>query len=85
VNPITTVGTLLPNPNGDNDLDWALYTSAMAHFSGATVDTQQPFEYDLKAKRKVQEMGQTWTLNLWAPAVSAGSPQVFARTLVALP
>ena len=84
VNPITTVGTLLPNPNGDNDLDWMLYRKVPITYSGATVDAQVPLEVDLKSRRKVSEMGQTLTLNLWASAVSAGTVKVFARTLVAL-
>jgi hypothetical protein len=82
---ITTVGTQLPNPNADNDLDWMLFKRVYAPFSGATVNGQYQEVIDLKARRKVSEMGETLTLNLWAPVINAGNVGVFTRTLVALP
>ena len=85
VNPVTTVGTLLPNPNGDNDLDWMIFRRVMPTYSGATADANVREELRLKSRRRCSELGQTLTLNLWAGAISAGSVQVFARTLVALP
>ena len=85
VNPITTVGTVLPNPNGDNDLDWMIFERRFASWSGATLDANFEVVVDIKSRRKVEEMGQTLTLNLWAPAVNAGTIPTFFRTLVALP
>jgi hypothetical protein len=85
VNPITTVGTQLPNPNGDNDLDWMIFERRWPEWSGATVNANFEIVTDLRSKRKIEEMGQTLTLNLWAPVINAGSFPVFARTLVALP
>ena len=85
VNPMTTVGTQLPNPNGDNDIDWMIFDRPMQTFSGATVDADTSYTVDLKSRRKVDEMGQTLTLNLWASAISAGTVEAFFRTLVALP
>jgi hypothetical protein len=85
VNPITTVGTQLPNPNGDNDLDWMIFERRWPEWSGATVNANFEILTDLRSKRKIEEMGQTLTLNLWAPVINAGSFPVFARTLVALP
>jgi hypothetical protein len=85
VNPITTVGTLLPNPNADNDLDWMIFERRWPEWSGATVNANFEIVTDLRSKRKIEEMGQTLTLNLWAPVANAGSFPVFCRTLVALP
>ena len=85
VNPITTVGTLLPNPNGDNDLDWMIFERRFPEWSGATVNANFEVVVDLKSKRKVAEMGQTLTLNLWAPAVNGGTVPCFFRTLLAMP
>ena len=85
VNPITTVGTQLPNPNGDNDLDWMIFERRWPEWSGATVNANFEIMTDLRSKRKIEEMGQTLTLNMWAPVINAGSFPVFARTLVALP
>jgi len=82
VNPITTVGTLLPNPNADNDLDWMIFKRIWPTYSGATVDAFYQEVLDLKSRRKVDEMGQTLTLNMWSPVVSPGTIDVFARTLV---
>ena len=85
VNPITTVGTQLPNPNGDNDLDWMIFERRWPEWSGATVNANFEIVVDLKSKRKVAEMGQTLTLNLWAPVINAGSIPVFSRVLLAMP
>jgi len=85
VQPQTTVGTQLPNPNGDNDLEWMIFQRTWPTYSGATVDANYVVTHDSKARRKVDEMGETLTLNMWAPVVSAGTINVFCRTLVALP
>ena len=85
VDRITDVGTQLPNPNADNDLDWMLFDRPMATFSGATVDSFFNYKIDLKSHRKCQEMGETLVMSTWASAANAGTVQVFTRTLVALP
>jgi hypothetical protein len=85
VDRITDVGTQLPNPNADNDLDWMLFDRPMATFSGATVDAFFNYKIDLKSHRKCQEMGETLIFSTWAAAANAGTVQLFSRTLVALP
>jgi hypothetical protein len=85
VNPVTTVGTLLPNPNGDNDLDWMLFKRVPLKYAGATLDANLIEEVNLRSQRRCSEMGQTLTLNLWNGAISAGTVTAFFRVLVALP
>ena len=85
VQPITTVGTQLPNPNADNDLDWMIFERRWPEWSGATVNANFEVVVDLKSRRRVEEMGQTLVLALWFPAINAGNVPTFARTLVALP
>jgi len=85
VNPITTVGTLLPNPNGDNDLDWMIFERRFPEWSGAAINANFEVVVDLRSKRKVAEMGQTLTLNLWSSVAAAGTVPCFFRTLLAMP
>jgi hypothetical protein len=81
----TDVGTVRPNPNGDNDLDWMLFDKFFPSFSGATVNASMERVIDLKAKRKCEEMGQTYGASFWSNTAAPGTIEVFARTLVALP
>jgi len=43
------------------------------------------FEIDLRAKRKIQELGETWGLFLFNPTASNATVRIFARTLLAMP
>ena len=82
---VTDIGTTRVNPNADNDLDWALFNCFYESYSGATIDARRDVTIDLRAKRKCQEMGQTWGLSLWNSTAAAQTVSAFCRTLVALP
>ena len=85
VQPVTTVGTQLPNPNADTSLEWMIFKRVMATYSGATVDANFIEHVDNKSRRRIHQAGETLTLNLWAPAANAGTVDIFARVLLALP
>jgi hypothetical protein len=69
-----------------NELDWMLLDLAIGTFSGATADATFPWSVDLRAKRKMQELGQRYFLSVTNPSgVAALTYELFARTLIALP
>jgi len=70
---------------GQPDLDWALLTWLPFHSTGATIDASQVFTIDLKAKRKIEELGQTWGLFMFNPTTVQQTLVIHARTLLALP
>jgi hypothetical protein len=67
------------------ELDWMLLRREMATFSGATVDAARVLEYDLRAKRKMQELNQAYILALSNSTAASQTYQIFARVLIALP
>ena len=77
----------------DSGQDWAYLSkhfpgTGNRNMIGATglPGAVEGFELDLRSKRKVQELGQTWAIVM---AVTAPAPSVnvryYARTLIALP
>jgi|SRR5579871_3396435 len=70
---------------GQPDLDWALLTWLPAHSTGATLDACTYYTVDLRAKRKIEELGQTWGLFMFNPTTVSQSVSIHARTLLALP
>ncbi len=82
------IGTTRVNPNSDPELDWmlweAIYADSMG--AGATINTIVNLVFDVRSRRKVEELGQTYGLSLTnANAATAGNPRVSARVLLALP
>jgi len=65
--------------------DWALLTACYTTFSGSAVDTSSCHPFDLRSKRKVQEMSETWGLFITNQTTVAQTYSVYARTLLALP
>jgi len=80
----------IENVGGVTDLasnpgrDWAYLVSRRPVSSGGAIG-QELVEVDLKAKRKVQELDQTWLLCMDNNAGPTISYQVWSRVLVALP
>ena len=80
----------LENVGGVTDLasnpgrDWA-YLVSRSPISNQGAIGQELIEVDLKAKRKVQELDQSWLLCMDNNAGPAMTYRVWARTLVALP
>jgi hypothetical protein len=79
------IGGGAPSPVSAPDIDWMLNSIVYSTFSGATVDANVVTRYDVRSKRKCEEMGDTYAISL----VNGGAPtavaSVFARTLLALP
>ena len=78
-----------PNPSTEPELDWA-YLTRMYYGpndgQAVTVQVLREWELDLKAKRKVGEQGQRWSLVLMSAAgATSFNVNTFARTLIALP
>jgi len=67
------------------ELDWMLLDRVGPSWSGATVDSQASMVYDLRAKRKMQELNQAYILALAPASAAANTIQIWARTLIALP
>ena len=63
VGRISDVGSNKPDPLTDNDVDWMLLRQQLPNESGATVDALEPFELDLRSKRKCAEAKQTYILS----------------------
>ena len=75
-----------PNPNTDHDIDWLLIDRYFPVTTGGgafTDDTQVII--DNRAKRKMQELQQSYLFSVTNTGATAITPRVFARTLVALP
>jgi hypothetical protein len=78
-----TISTLSVAVNPE--MDWMLYRWVWPASSGGTVDAVNPFEIDLRAKRKLDELDQTLWFT-WIPiATTSASMSGFARILLALP
>jgi len=75
------------------DEDWALRDqflpgTGVNNLVNVIADPVEGFTVDLRAKRKVQELNQTWCLAFSLQNAAGSDPMpvsVFARTLVALP
>jgi len=70
---------------GTPELDWSYHDILFPGSSGPDVNVSERFRYDVRSKRKVQELDQVY---LWAFLNGSAGTQVlqlFSRTLVALP
>ena len=67
------------------ELDWAYHTELFPSASGAAISVAQVFDWDVRAKRKVQELDQVYLLCMANGSAASKTMQVFVRTLVALP
>jgi hypothetical protein len=79
------VGTVNPNVNAEPELDWMLDTVIPRRDFDATAARDDWLEVDLRAKRKMQEMGQRYIFNFYNSDAASQTMRWFARTLVALP
>ena len=71
-----------PNTNpGDN---WLLSVQEFPRSSGATIDAQTQMTYDIRAKRRVEELEERYGLFVANHTAAAHNVLFYARTLVAL-
>jgi hypothetical protein len=97
VDDITTTpqaNALVANPKDDPYVDWALATQSItdnglfANVGGSVgLHGTQGLNFDLKSKRKLNNLQETWGLCIYQESVTTVNKayKVFARTLMALP
>jgi hypothetical protein len=78
---IGTTGRFAPS---EQDVDWMLWREIFSTTNGATVNAVERVEIDLKAKRKMGELNQTYGLALQNFAGASRTIDVAARVLLAL-
>jgi hypothetical protein len=78
----TPAGT---NPVVETELDWMLLTAEFSKWNGGTENTFTQGSYDVRSKRKMEEMQQRYMLCLYNTGAAGAQWTYFARTLVALP
>jgi hypothetical protein len=82
----TDIGAALgPNANADTELDWMLWSALFPTSSAAAVDVTSMTDIDLRAKRKMEEMGQRYALCVTNISAASKTFSLIQRTLVALP
>jgi len=64
---------------------WLLNTRLLPTCSGAVVDASTPHRYDIRSKRRVQHLNETYWLTFAPTDTGTSSLSIFARTLLALP
>ena len=79
------VGLAVPTPFNEPELDWMWDTVEFARASGAAIDSPFTVEYDVRSKRKMEELNQRYLLCVYNSAAAAHNVSYFVRTLVALP
>jgi len=80
-----SASTQAPDPFTNPELDWAWIGKAFATFSGATQDTQRVIQFDVRAKRKLQELNEIWLLMVTNNTAAIVTTAKFhTRTLFAL-
>ena len=84
VGRLEDVGTTVLDPNTNPGEDWMFNQQVFAHASGATVDAASWAAFDVRSKRKMEELDQTYLLSLHFTGAANKSPQLYARTLIAL-
>jgi hypothetical protein len=67
------------------DLDWMLRKPLPVQYSGASVNTNSVWEIDLRAKRRCEEMGQSYGIFMQNPLTVNATWFIYGRILVALP
>jgi len=73
------------DPANVPELDWMWLERLFPHSSGATVDANRTYTVDSHARRKLEELDQTYILSLSNGAAGAITYAVYCRTLLALP
>jgi len=79
------IGTVRPDPNTENELDWMYLTNYFATASGAAVDTQREIVIDVRSRRKMDEVGMTPLLVIRNGNAAAATYRFHGRVLFALP
>ncbi len=69
----------------DPELDWMLLDRRVVRGQLTNVDPRAEYEYDVRSKRKLQELNQAYVLSLVPSSAAASVWQLWARTLIALP
>jgi hypothetical protein len=72
------------NPTSDVDVDWMLWSTVGVTTNGSAVNTVRQLHIDLKAKRKIQELDQTYALQLFNGNAASQTYGISARVLLAL-
>jgi hypothetical protein len=73
------------NPLNDPYEPWLLVKTLYPGASGATVNATNPFEIDVKSKRKVQHIQETYWLSWISTDTGTASFNAHVRALIALP
>ena len=73
------------DPSLNNDIDWMFLDVHTSNFSGTAADQVTPRAIDLRAKRKMEEMGQSYVIVYKNLDTAAKTFRFFSRVLVALP
>lgn len=80
-----------PDPSTDLFLDWAYITdevatgSAPARYSHGNLAYANSIEQDIRSRRRVQEMNQTWSMCISSDAPTGLTVVSYTRVLLALP
>ena len=83
--PIEDIGTVVDWASRPY-MDWMLRYAVYPTYSGGTLDTGRIVEFDIRAKRRLREMQQTYAICTKAVTASATiSYNSLCRTLVRLP
>jgi len=78
-------GPALMNPLSNPYEPWLLIKTLYPTSSGATVDATSTYTIDLKSKRKVQHVQETYWLTWITTAAANNSANFHVRALIALP
>jgi hypothetical protein len=73
------------SPAGTPLLDWMLIRYLYPQFTGATINTTQSWEIDLRAKRKCEEMSDSYGIFVTNNTGVTNTLDAVVRTLLALP
>jgi len=79
------VGTSSPDPNSEPELDWMLLRQDLANSNGAAINTTREFDVDLRAKRRMDELGQRYIVKWHNGTAASNGVAMYARVLFALP
>jgi len=74
-----------PTVPGNEALDWMYVTSLFATATGAAVDTLRVFDFDIRSKRKMEELEQILLISVRNNNAAAANYVGFSRVLLALP
>jgi len=85
VGNLSDVGTgrLDPGPAAAED-DWAFLTRVFQPFTGAAADANREYFWDIKSKRRIEELNSRWVFAWHNLAAGNKTISIYVRTLVAL-